>query len=390
MTAFGPKRTWVYDRLWLKADMSDPFGLSQEPIGQTSATVEAEEYFCCSRRRYRGIAMRHVLLALLTGVLLVASVPVVMGQSSLSRLPTPAFALPPESVTVTATKPSDATIRNFEETRAQPTYVLGRMARWTKRICPVTVGLADKYAKYITQRIKDVAAVVGAPVNSDPGCRPNIEIMFTLNPQILMNNVRKDKPLLLGYHHNESEADELAKVTHPIQAWYSTISQDLDGNTFVDEGACRNGGTTMDATPSAAQTSADLSNGVVLSQKLLPCAITVHYAGGRAVDGLTSGFFNVVIVADPSKLFDYEIGTLGDYLAMLALSQPASLDSCQDLPSISNLLAKDCSSIPAWITDGDLAYLKGLYRVPTGYSMSAQRQEIQYQMRKTLVTDKGG
>ena len=336
------------------------------------------------------IAMRHALLALLTGVGLAASAPIAMGQSSLSRLPAPAFALPPESITVIGTKPSDETIRNFEESRAQPTYVLGRMARWTKKVCPVTMGLGGKYAKYVTQRIRQIATAIGAPVDADPGCRPNIEVMFTLNPQILMDNVRKDQSLLLGYHHNEQEADELAKVTHPIQAWYTTVSQDVDGFTQVDSGTCRSGGATLNTITVETAAAGMPAGGVSTSQLNLPCTIVVRATGSRAVDGLNSGFYNIVIVADPSKLLDYEVGPLVDYIAMLALSQPASLDNCQDLPSISNLLAKNCASAPGSITDGDLAYLKGLYRVPSGYSMSAQREEIQYQMRKTLVTDKGG
>lgn len=328
--------------------------------------------------------MRHALLALLAGIGLAASAPVAIGQSSLSRLPTPSFTLPPESVTVTATKPSPETIESYVDTRAKPTYVLGRMARWTKGICPATVGLGDKYAKYITQRIREIAKAVGAPVNPDPGCRPNIQVMFTLNPQILMGNVRKNQPLLLGYHHNEREADELAKVTHSIQAWYSTISQDIHANTYVDDGTCGFGGTSVNTEPSSTNA------GVVAAATILPCAVTLHETGSRAVDGLNSGFFNIVIVADPSKLLDYEIGALGDYIAMMALSQPASLDSCQELPSISNLLAKGCTVIPSWITDGDLAFLKGLYGTPSGYSMTAQRSSMQYQMKKTLVTDKGG
>ena len=62
--------------------------------------------------------MRHILLVFLTGVSLAASAPDAPGQSSLSRPPTPAFALPPESITVTAAKPSDEMIKKFEETRA--------------------------------------------------------------------------------------------------------------------------------------------------------------------------------------------------------------------------------------------------------------------------------
>jgi hypothetical protein len=340
--------------------------------------------------------LRHVLLALVTSVGLAASIQTVTAQPAPqpSQRVKPAFALPPESITVTATKPSDETITKFEETRAQPTYVLGRMARWTKGVCPVTLGLADKYAKYITQRIKDIAAAVGAPVNPDPGCRPNIEVMFTLNPQILMNNVRKNQPLLLGYHHNEREADELAEVTHPIQAWYSTISQDITGSSYVDSGTC--GGTTLNTlntmTVEGTATQNQPTAGMTvagMSQLNLPCAIVMRSNGYRSgFDGLNSGFFNIVIVADPPKLLDYEIGTLADYIAMMALSQPASLDSCQDLPSISNLLAKDCASVPGWITDGDLAFLKGLYRAKG--SMTIQRDEIRYWMKKILVSDKGG
>ena len=334
--------------------------------------------------------MRVIRLVMLTSVALSVG----LQASTAQRLSRPAFALPPESITVTATKPSDETITRFEETRAQPTYVLGRMAIWTKHrgICPVTLGLADKYSKYITQRIKDVAAAVAAPVNVDPGCRPNVEVMFTLNPHILMDNIRKNQPVLLGYHHNETEADELAKVTHPIQAWYTTISQDPKGDAYIDNGTCSVGGAAgLDTMPYSAPVSADaMSNGVVSGGFSLPCAVILHGTGYRTgIDGLTSGFFNIIIVADPSKLLDYEIGTLGDFIAMMALSQPSSLDSCQDLPSISNLLAKDCASVPGRITDGDLAFLKGLYRTG-GYSMTIQHDEIRYQMKKALVTDKGG
>ena len=71
-----------------------------------------------------------------------------------------------------------------------------------------------------------------------------------------------------------------------------------------------------------------------------------------------------------------------------ASPEPSSLDSCQELPSISNLLAKGCASAASKITDGDLAYLLALYRVPSGYGLSSQRDEMLFQMKKTLVTDK--
>jgi hypothetical protein len=121
----------------------------------------------------------------------------------------------------------------------------------------------------------------------------------------------------------------------------------------------------------------------------LPCAVFMKASGFRVNNGHDSGFNNVLILAEPAKLSDFEVGSLADYITMLALSQSASLDSCQELPSISNLLAKDCKSAATKITDGDLAYLLALYRVPSGYGLSTQRDEMQFQMKKTLVTDKG-
>lgn len=296
------------------------------------------------------------------------------------------FALPPESITVVSAKPSEDTIRGFVETRAAPTRFLGKMARWRREICPVTVGLADKYAKYVTQRIRDVAAAVGAPVATSP-CRPNIEVVFTTTPQGFMDTVRKRGPVFLGYHESSSAADELAKVTHSIQAWYTTESLDYNGSAQIDRGVCNNT-EQLNILPIAL--GGDLQNPQGFVQLNLPCAVFMQASGFRINNGHDSGFNNVLIVAEPAKLSDYEVGSLADYITMLALSQSASLDSCQELPSISNLLAKDCKSVPAKITDGDLAYLLALYRVPSGYGLSSQRDEMLFQMKKTLVTDKGG
>jgi len=320
----------------------------------------------------------------------IAIAAVALGPSAATAQPLPskpAFALPPESVVVTATRPSEAAIKNFVETRTAPTHVVGNMARWTREICPLTIGLGNTYAKYVTQRIRDIASAVGAPVNADPACRPNIEVVFTIMPQGFLDIVRKAGPVFLGYHDNSSQADALAKVTHPIQAWYTTESLDYDGVPQVDRGECR-GGTTINTLP--IQVGGDVSNPQGVIQLNLPCAVVMHSSGSRLNNGYDSGFNNVLIVAEPAKLLDYEVGSLADYITMLALSQPASLDSCQELPSISNLLAKGCTSASSKITDGDLAYLRALYKVPRGYALTSQRDGIRYEMKKVLVTDKGG
>ena len=320
---------------------------------------------------------------------LIAIAAITLGPSAAIAQSTPAksgFALPVESVTVTSVKPSDETIRGFVERRATPTPVVGKAARWRHPICPLTVGLGDKYAKYVTQRVRDVAAAVGALVDPDPACKSNIEVVFTTTPQLFMDGVRKTGPAFLGYHDSNSQADEMAKVTHPIQAWYTTESLDFDGSAQVDSGQCAGSGTTLNFIEIG--TVPGGSTFITPITLNLSCARIMHASGSRLGSGYDSGFKNVLIVAEPGKLFDYEVGSLADYITMLALSQPASLDSCQDLSSISNLLAKGCASAAPKISDGDLAYLQGLYSAPDGYSLTGQRDAMEYQMKKTLVTDK--
>ena len=294
--------------------------------------------------------------------------------------------LPVESVTVLGIKPSQDTIRNFVETRSVPTHALNRMALWTLKICPLTVGLGDKYAQYVNQRIRQVAAAVGAPVDPDPACRPNVEVVFTTTPQALMNNIRKTDPVYLGFYYLNSEADALAKVTHPVQAWYTTLSQpyyehrQLKYSSYaIDVGKCPVGGGIAIKTDNSHEFS-------------LPCftGAGLKTSGSRAEDGAVSSFFNVLIVAEPAKLYDFEIGSVADYITMLALSQPTSLDVCPELPSISNMLATDCASTTVHITDGDLAYLRTLYKLPGGNPLSVQRDYLRAEMYQTLVTDKGG
>jgi hypothetical protein len=297
-------------------------------------------------------------------------------------------AAPLESVTVTATKPSDAAIESFIATRAAPTRMTGKMARWKTGICPQALGLGADFAKYITQRIRDIAKAVGAPVNDDPACKPNIEVAFTTTPQALLDNVRKNQPVLLGYHDTQAQADSLATMTHPVQSWYTTATEDVRGNPIVDSG--NSGGLTLTVVPAPIPSPGGLAAQAGFQTMTMPYANARAVSGTRLGDGLSSDLFNVLVVAEPAKLMDYDMRSLADYAAMLALSQPASLDSCQELPSISNLLAPKCSAAANRITDGDLAYLRALYKMTASATLAVQRDEMRYQMKKTLVTDKGG
>lgn len=251
-------------------------------------------------------------------------------------------------------------IGDFVETYAAPTARLGKLARWEYPVCPLVVGLPPNFTKFITDRVRKVAADVGAPVNTDAGCKANIEIAFTAKPQALMDGIREKNPVYLGYYDTTAQAENLAKVTEPIQAWYATETRDERGQSQVDS---RNN-----------QVGAANRTGNANSS-----------SGSRVGDDMRSAFFHVMIVADPGKLGDHEMGAIADAIAMLSLSQPATQTACHKLPSIANLATAGCGAPLTAMSKNDSAYLTGLYKINPGSSLNTQKNAIAFEMRKALA-----
>jgi hypothetical protein len=211
---------------------------------------------------------------------------------------------PTEHVTVTGTR-SRPVIDSFVQAFVKPARMTGKFARWEDRICPVTVGLRPPATSFVTHRVKEVAAQAGAPVNDHENCRANIAIVFTTRPQALLDDIRKRRPEILGYYDNNGERDALAVVSHPIQAWYTTATKDLRGNAELDN--AKGGGVEI--------TIADAAIPNTFITMNMPHAHSQNVTGSRLGDGLRSVMDQIIIVADPTKLADYEIGALADYIS---------------------------------------------------------------------------
>jgi hypothetical protein len=284
-----------------------------------------------------------------------------------------------ESVTVTGTK-SREVMQDFVRSMAVPTHTMDKLPRWNDGICPLAAGLRSEFATFIVQRLREVALQAGAPVNSKASCKPNIEIAFTAAPQMLMDHIKIKNSVLLGYYDNKEQRDQLAKVTHPIQAWYTTATEDLRGNKQVDGG--RASGLGMEMVFRCNPANPDMVCTRYLSGHV------ANVTGERLGDGQRSAFYHVLIVVDPSQLQEYGMGHLSDYIAMLALTQVASLDACQQLPSIVNMLAKDCDRKSDGLSENDTAYLHGLYKMGAGRGLRTQRDQIAYQMEQELMASR--
>jgi len=277
-----------------------------------------------------------------------------------------------ESVTVTASRRG---LHEFTKTFAAPTPITGKMARWERHLCPLVVGQNPHFAAFIMQRVKYIALAVNAPVNTDASCTPNIEIVFTTTPQDLLDTVSKNDQHYLGYFSSVAEKKALATVTRPIQAWYATESTDIRGQRRLDTGRSIVGGTTVqnfnDLTGPVGDIAAN-SAGTALTDM----APFFYSTGNHLNDGIHTGFNHILIVIDSTKLAGQDIVPLADYISMLALTQLNSQDACQDLPSIVNRMAPDCSHAVDGLTKYDLAYLQALYHMTTGRNMVLQQGEI--------------
>ena len=276
---------------------------------------------------------------------------------------------PVESVIVTGTKSPEA-LQDFVGAVAAPTRLAGKLARWEVPVCPIVMGLNPKAVQFITQRLRAVAAGAGARVSGDPKCRPNIQVVFTTAPQTLLTSIRQKQGDLLGYFDTLKQLDQMATVTRPIQAWYMTATRDVRGNLQTD---------------TARTDGMEFPTGNKRDMVWMPNVRAYAVTGNRIGDGLRANLHHVTIVADPTKLLEYEMGPVADYLAMLALSQMVTPDRCQSLPTITNLLAADCPRIPPSLSDIDLGYLRGLYHMNAERSKSVQIREVTYQMRQELI-----
>jgi len=301
------------------------------------------------------------VLAMMTATAAMAEV-----RTASTQAPSPSEAA--ESVTVTATPlPKRDAVDEFIYSYPTAVRTTEKIARWRRGICPKVFGLPPRFAAFVTTRLTAIARNVGAPVDSDPKCRQNIEIVFTSMPQTLADDLRKNRYPYLGYFDNFRQADRLATVTHDIQAWYLTATVGQDGDVHVDNPR------------------KDFLSGADGYIDGILGGHNVYYQTGttsRYNSGPGSTLYNVIIVADPSKLGNYDMGSLADYIAMLALSQPKSFDACWEVPSITNLLSRECTPErkTATISDNDTRFLYGLYRMTTSDSVFQQRNQIRYFM----------
>jgi hypothetical protein len=302
-----------------------------------------------------------------------------MAQSGSPSAKTPT-ANNPETVVVTGTRTRqdiDTIVSQFVDLHAATNRKTGQYMRDDiGPVCPVTVGLPQAFNDFITARVVQVAASVGAKTDATEKCTPNIEILFTDQPKAVVKSLAdRTKGAILGMHFTH-ETPRLLDVTHPIQGWYVTGTRVFDDTVAPVMSVEPDGSTESSADNKMPRVDSAYHNA--------PDRVAL---GTRIPSRRISSILNVLIVADIRQVKGHEVGSIADYIAMLALSEPRSLDQCNDLPSILDLMSSECGSRvkPDKLTDSDIAYLKGLHAADLGATTnSMQKESIQTGMEGEL------
>jgi hypothetical protein len=260
---------------------------------------------------------------------------------------------------------------------------IDQISRWHDPVCVLALGLAPEQAALIKARIEGVAQEVGLPAAwaKGRGCRPNVEIVFTHRPQALMDAVAQRRENLLGYYHF-IERKKLKTVSRPIQSWYVTATRggggDIAGLVFANVG----GGS---------------SRGLPVQRNMGVIDDPENQSPGGCADRFTacysSAIDNVLIVADSNALEGKDLGLVADYMVMLALSKPRSLDGCNALPSIIDQFAPSACPVrdpPNGLTPADAAYLTGLYDSDPAARKTFEQSDITRRMAAILIKASAG
>jgi hypothetical protein len=252
-----------------------------------------------------------------------------------------------------------AEVYRFVNSYSRRSVVNTHLARWYEPVRPQTSGLSPELNAFVSARIKEIANNVGTPVGTAKDCKlANVEIMFTTEPQKLMNDVAKRFQGLLGFPY-QARVTRLATVARPIQSWYAT--------------ATRSG-------PTGATLAFSRDWRIDHASQPDPSVKT----GTRLPATVVTALINVLVVADFSKVANQRPEALADYIAMLALSRFQPTSDCDDLPSVSQMMSPACGTAQMSLTPGDTAYLKGLYSVDLGRPIQMEIADIADRMFRDL------
>jgi hypothetical protein len=255
-------------------------------------------------------------------------------------------------------------IQDFLEEVAAPARSRG-YARWHRRVCVGVHNLEADAAQYIVDRISRLALDAGLEPG-EPGCRPQVSIIFTtdaagLSARLVEREPRVFRPVAgnAGTDLGRDALERFVKSDRAVRWWHVSLPVSAINRAAAIE--------TPHTTCPAAR-----------------CPPTIAVSGpSRVHSGVVDELQYVIIIVDPTKLIGTTWQQIADYLAVVSLAQidlqahPAQFDSILNL--FSNPKAY------SGLTDWDRSFIRAVYEFNQERVPRVQDNEIVSQMMRREV-----
>lgn len=243
-------------------------------------------------------------------------------------------------------------------------------ARWHRQVCIGVHNLEISAAQYVVDRISSAAQDVGLEPG-EPGCRPEVNILFTTNASDTASLMVETEPRafrpMAGYAGTDPGVDALdafVKSDRAVRWWH--VSMPVGAHNRVNA---------IDEPGTRACADSPL------------CAPQVNVQGpSRIHSGTVDELQYVIVVVDATKLKGTTWQQLGDYLAVISLAQIDPKADLADFDSILNLFSNPAAY--SGLTDWDRSYLQALYGYDQERSARAAQNEIVSRIAKRELEDR--
>jgi hypothetical protein len=284
------------------------------------------------------------------------------------------LAAEPAPIVVTATPLIDAQIAEQAGAYVRdvlPTPQYGQYARWAVPICVKVAGVEDAIAARVARRIEAAATDATAKV-AKPGCKPNLEIVFTPDAATTIKTIVRRQPKQIA-RLNGPERETLLTAALPVRWWHGLELRDRDGSPAVPGG-------------SAALMSAGVAGGPPLGS-VLPVgpdtAMTDSRSSSLIASSVAVWVTSAVVVIDVTLATGKPLDAVSDYVALAALAPLKLPPPAPAVPSILGLFATPDSPIDR-LSRWDRAWLSAVYSIPMARSGQRQRGDITARITATM------
>lgn len=221
-----------------------------------------------------------------------------------------------------------------------------------KPTCPAAVGLTDALDAAITARLRLIAKTAGVEL-AQPGCAPNVLVLFAPSKQEMVNQLRRKHP---EWFQAPDGMVSVANEPGPALAWH------LEGR--VDR--------------SGVPVPFDPTNGYYV--------LDTPVAASRTNASMRPVLLGSVVVIEQDGVIGFTTTQVADYAAMRAFArtEPGRLKKAAAATILTALETPMGGAAPESLTRWDLGYLRGLYSVEATHHAQRQKIDIARSIERSL------